>query len=357
MTPIQVDIKHLRDFVANVSAANGPGFACTQMWGGTGAPPLIVEIFSIAPGMQTPAECGTDGVGLIICWRGRGTVSLALRKSDDSGWEAPIVDAPGSNGIHITPGDTLILPKRSAHRFTALAEERKSVQHPFPRANQDPQVWPVEKLVLLRVSIPGKGNLHRMAEPFPDGFSQVLSGDALTSYKRRIADYLGFELDPKLICVRSKIWGKEGLVAGGATDFAKPMFHFTAYTFVPRQENPEHHHPKSVELVLCWQGRAKMTVRPRRDEDNVGDIRWEDAREERELSEGDLVLVPEGALHWYGVSGEEDLVLLALQTPHPVLHVLEDDSSGSSLDGEKEGPPSTGSFDTKISASSLRSLR
>jgi quercetin dioxygenase-like cupin family protein len=334
----QVNIKHLRDFVADVRVAEGPGFERRQIeWDGIEDPSLIVEVLSIAPGRQTPPHYYADQTELVICWRGRGTVSVALQQSDGSGWEPPIVDAPDSSGIHIAPGDTMVLPKHAVHKFTALAEERKSVQHPFPKANQNPQVWPVEKLVLLLVRIPDKGEAYKLVESFPDGYPQVLSSDALTSYKRKIQDYLGFELDPKLICVRSKIWGKEGLVAGGVTDFAKPVFHFTAYTFVPSQENPEHFHPKSVEFVLCWLGHASMTVRPSKNPHDAGNAKWDDARMERELMEGDLVLVPKGALHWYAVSGAEDLVLLALQTPHPVLHVLEDDSPGSSLDASKTG--------------------
>ncbi|BDC46053.1 cupin domain-containing protein [Paraburkholderia terrae] len=329
----QVNIKRLRDYVEDTGAENCPGFFCKQIkWDCADGLSPIVEVLSIAPGKQTPPQYYVDQVNLVICWRGRGTVSLAVRKSDDTGWEPPIADAPESKGIHIAPGDTLVFPRHAVHQFTALGEERKSVQHPFPTPNHDPQVWPVEKLVLLLIRIPQDGDAHTLAEPFPGGFPQVLSSDALASYKRKILDYLGFELNPKLICVRSKIWGKEGLVAGGVTDFAKPLFHFTAYTFVPGQENPEHYHPKSVELVLCWQGRANMTVRPSLNPDDAGNIGWDDAREMREIVEGDLVLVPQGALHWYAILGNEDLVLLALQTPHPVLHVLEDDSPGSSLD-------------------------
>jgi quercetin dioxygenase-like cupin family protein len=336
----QVNIKHLRDFVANVRVSESAGFERVPIaWPDMSDLSPAVEVLSIAPGKQTLPHYYTDHVELVICWSGRATVSVALKQSAGSGWDPCIVDASDSNGIHIGPGDTLVLPKNALRRFTALDEERKSVQHPFPRAGQNPQVWPVEKLVLLLVRVRDKGDgvpydgaSYVEVESFPNGFSQVLSSDALTSYKRKILDYLGFELDPKLICVRSKIWGKEGLVAGGATDFAKPFFHFTAYTFVPGQENPEHYHPKSVELVLCWQGRANMTVRPSLDPDDAGNIGWHDAREKREIVEGDLVLVPQGALHWYAISGNEDLVLLALQTPHPVLHVLEDDSPGSSLD-------------------------
>ncbi|MFC0401394.1 cupin domain-containing protein [Paraburkholderia rhizosphaerae] len=336
----QVNIKHLRDFVADVRAvadAEHPNFARKPVQWGTGDRSLSVEVLSIAPGQQTPSHYYADQVELVICWRGRGTVCLALQQSDGSGWDPPLVDAPDSNGIHIAPGDTLVIPKHALHKFTALAEERKSVQHPFPKANQNPQVWPVEKLVLLLIRIPDTDESATEVDSFPGGYPQVLSSDALTSYKRRIQDYLGFELDPKLICVRSKIWGKEGLVAGGATDFAKPTFHFTAYTFVPSQENPEHFHPKSVEFVLCWLGRAKMTVRPSHDPHDAGNVPWDNALMEGELGEGDLVVVPNGALHWYAVLGTEDLVLLALQTPHPVLHVLEDDSPGSTLDASKTG--------------------
>ncbi|WP_368622180.1 cupin domain-containing protein [Paraburkholderia sp. BR13444] len=338
----QVNIKHLRDFVANVRVAEGPGFQRMPIaWANMSDPSPTVEVLSIAPGKQTLPHYYTDQVELVICWRGRGTVSVALQRADGPGWDPCIVDAADSNGIHIEPGDTLVLPKYALRSFTALDEERKSVQHPFPRAGQSPQVWPVEKLVLLLVRIsdnhgvPHSGKSYGEGEAFPQGYPQVLSSDTLTSYKRKILDYLGFELDPKLICVRSKIWGKEGLVAGGATDFAKPAFHFTAYTFVPGQENPEHFHPKSVELVLCWQGCANMTVRPSLNPVEAGFAKWNDALEENELMEGDLVLVPKGALHWYGVSGNEDLVILALQTPHPILHVLEDDSPGSSLDAPK----------------------
>ena len=39
----------------------------------------------------------------------------------------------------------------------------------------------------------------------------------------------------------------------------------------------------------------------------------------------DSVLVPNGALHWYETAGNEDLILLAMQVPHPILHIYEDD--------------------------------
>ena len=45
-----------------------------------------------------------------------------------------------------------------------------------------------------------------------------------------------------------------------------------------------------------------------------------------ELNEGDTSLVPMGALHWYANASNEDCVLIALQSPHPILHILEEDT-------------------------------
>ena len=93
---------------------------------------------------------------------------------------------------------------------------------------------------------------------------------------------------------------------------------------MPKQENPEHYHPDSNELIICMRGRARITVRPLIDRNDF-EAGWEEAYDEREMVEGDSVLVPNGALHWYATAGNEDLVLLEMQVPHSILHIYEDD--------------------------------
>jgi mannose-6-phosphate isomerase-like protein (cupin superfamily) len=47
------------------------------------------------------------------------------------------------------------------------------------------------------------------------------------------------------------------------------------------------------------------------------------------LEEGDLVLVPMAAWHQYFNSGNMRCKVMALQTPHPIMHTLIDETNGA----------------------------
>ena len=194
---------------------------------------------------------------------------------------------------------------------------------PRPIAGQKENYWPVEKTVLIVMHT--KGAVRVGDATLPAGNTQPPEkGKPPYLPVRPISKYSGFERDPLLQSVRTKFWGRDGELPNGDPDDAKSSFHFTVYTFVPKQENPEHYHPDSNELIICMSGRARVTVRPLIDRKHFA-AGWEEAYDEREMAEGDSVLVPIGALHWYATAGNEDLVLLAMQVPHSILHVYEDD--------------------------------
>src|SRR6185295_14624757 len=101
-------------------------------------------------------------------------------------------------------------------------------------------------------------------------------------------------------------------------------------TFVPKQMNPGHFHPESVEWVACLQGRASMTVRAKKPKPQEGwdapDTSPPPNNDTLTIREGDSVLVPAAHWHQYITDGNEDCLLIVSQTPHPVLHILEDEA-------------------------------
>lgn len=304
-----VNVKHIRDFVADVdSLPHAPRIARKRIWGHGASDLLQVDTYSIAPDEEDPTHYHPQHVEMVICWRGKGKAMIAPRKADDSGWELPYPS------IDIKAGDTLVIPKGALHQYVALDQAQP--------ANKDtPQ--PVEKLVLLVVHTrgtetkPGQTNWNA-TQPLPDP-SIIL---------REISKYSYFDRDSNRRCVRSRIWGRDAQGPNGEADNAKPFLHLTAYCFVPNQVNPEHYHPHSLELMICLQGRATVTVRELNSVNNGIDGGWQKKTEIKEvvIEEGDTVLVPEAALHQYVTFGNEDLILLASQSPHPILHILEDEA-------------------------------
>jgi len=255
-----------------------------------------VDVYSIAPGAEDPARYHPHHVELVICWRGTGKVQIAPRKADDSGWELPYPS------IDIKAGDTLLIPRGALFRYLTLDQ-------------------PVEKLVLLVVHTRGTvtkpGQINWAA-------TQPLADPSVI--QREIGKYTSFDRDFEHRCTRMRIWGREAQGPNGEADNAKPFIHLTSYGFVPHQENPEHYHPNSMELIICVQGRA--TVRVRNLKSAGIDGGWQKISEVNTvvIGEGDTILVPKAALHQYFTFGDEDLILLASQSPHPILHILENEA-------------------------------
>lgn len=335
---MQVHRKSIRDFVGDVRSkpkdgegkpvpdpvyqpniAIYPTITRERMWGKGANEPLEVSVYSIAPGEEDPVHRHPNHIELVICWRGQGTATI--EKTDGGAFE-----------FDIQRGDSIVVPKNAWHKFTARFAQQMAIPNPAnkPVPIDPSKMWPVEKLEL--VVIHAHGCVREVPEPKADPLPQPKILDRndkdLYSLMRPIGQFCGYARDVRLQCVRSRVWGREAENnVGGLADDAKPTLHFTAYTFVPGQENPEHYHPNSVEFVMCLQGRAQMTVRPMiAPGDFEAEAGWEDPYDVAELNEGDTALVPMGALHWYANASNEDCVLIALQSPHPILHILEDDT-------------------------------
>lgn len=337
---MQVHRKSIRDFVGDVRStpkdskykapkqhwpniAIYPTITRERMWGKGANQPLEVSIYSIAPGEEDSLHRHPDHIELVICWRGRGTATIEKFKG------GPVF------AFEIQRGDSIVVPKNAWHKFSARPEEEMAIPNPAnpPVPIKTSRIWPAEKLEL--VVIHAHGCVREVPDPKADPLPNPKlldrndrNSNDLYSLMRPIGQFCGFARDTRLQSVRSRIWGREAEKnVGGGADNAKTTLHFTAYTFVPGQENPEHYHPHSVEFVMCLQGRARMTVRPMI---APGDFElesgWEDPYEVAELNEGDTALVPMGALHWYANASNEDCVLIALQSPHPILHILEEDT-------------------------------
>jgi quercetin dioxygenase-like cupin family protein len=307
--------KEIHDFIADTEMVGSPppsptGFERKTIWSTAESSDLIeAEVYSFEPGRSSDAHHHPDHVELVICWRGRGTMSIAPLKADSTP-SAPAWDTPFQD-VTIAAGDTFIIPKGASHRFQSVGP----LQNPEPK-DRDKLV---EKLVLIVVhaingvavkELPGK--LEGLpAKPYP------------ASLKRNYRDekYFKFDRNHKNRAIRARIWGRDADAESGAADTAKESLHCTLYTFVPGQENPGHFHPHSVELVFCLQGRARMSTKPKNPgtgwgNEVVGTIR-----------EGDSVLVAEADWHRYITSGNDDCLLLAMQTPHPIMHTLEHETN------------------------------
>jgi len=306
--------KEIHDFIADTemvgsSPPSATGFERRTLWSKVDTHDLAqVEVYSFEPGQSSSAHYHSTHIELVVCWRGRGVATVALPASDSTPtapkWDPPFQD------VTIAAGDTLVIPKGALHRFQSAGV----LQNPDPR-DRDKRV---EKLILIVI--------HAINGVPVTELAKEITGTATKPYpatlKRNYRDerYLKFDRDHEKRAVRARIWGRDADTEDGAADTAKESLHFTLYTFVPHQENPGHFHPHSMELVICVQGRARMLVKP-----------WTDpgwgTQVEGIIREGDSVLVDEVGWHRYITSGNDDCLLLAMQTPHPIMHTLEHETN------------------------------
>ena len=239
-----------------------PRITRERMWGKGANQPLEVSVYSIAPGEEDELHFHPDHIELVICWRGRGTVTIARTKAVEGN------NIPEQVGdafqIKIRPGDSLVVPKGAFHRFVADSAQPMLLPNPAnpPVPIDDSLNWPAEKLELIVihahgcVRVPGvdpvtlKEITLQDIKPL-DRTDEKEKDNDLYSLLRPIGKFCGYARDVRLQCVRARIWGREAErnTAGDADD-AKPTLHCTAYTFIPGQENPEHYHPHSVEFVM-----------------------------------------------------------------------------------------------------------
>jgi quercetin dioxygenase-like cupin family protein len=287
-----VSKKRIRDFenYTPPSVALAPA----RIWG-TNPPDaatsyLHVDLYCLAPQQEDPFHFHPDGVEIILCLQGRARVSLWPQKVDGT-WDP-------HGDVTIEEGDSVLVPVGALHRYVNVGVEgcllivmRTSDITKYPKSRHD---------------LNGKD-----AVPFP------------AQLKLRIRDFEHYNPNHPFLFVRERIWGRNNVTVDGLPDPAKDFLHMNIYCIAPEQENPLHYHPNSIELVMCLQGKANVTVRDRND-----DGKWEPARAgvtDLNIEEGDTVMVPKAALHRYVNTSKVGLLLIALQTPHAILHLFEDE--------------------------------
>jgi quercetin dioxygenase-like cupin family protein len=305
------EIKAIRDAIADTATAPD-GIARRNLWKPSKGRkrekkpqaekpelPLEVDVYTIEPGKEDGAHCHPGVSELLISWSGFGTVYMPGKPGGD------VMEIP------LNEGETLVVPKGAVHRCVAGPKGFKP----------DPLGEATEKWVLVAVHA---RHAPRKAVALTGRPAPPLGEPELKKYRRKIKDpdYLRFVRDPEKRAGRKRIWGIDAQEDDGAADNAKDQLHLTLYTFVPGQENPEHFHPHSTELVVCLQGEATTRITFPMVGGSYKDG-WHKA-ETRVLRAGDTTRVPMAALHVYTNKGTEDLLLLALQTPQPIMHILKD---------------------------------
>jgi quercetin dioxygenase-like cupin family protein len=289
------------------------GFEVATLWSASDSDNhLVVQVHSIEAGKESPSCYFPSHTELVVCWRGRGYLRLAAQSNASTPgnpqWDAPFQD------VEIGEGDTIAIPKGALRRYRS-ADKIASTD---PR-DADKRVG---KLVLIAIYALNGNPVP--SQPPTAAFSGAPT-KPFPPLKRNFREerYLKFDRNPKNRAIRSRIWGRDGEGDSGAADLAKASFHLTLYTFVPRQENPGHFHPHSVELIVALQGRAETHVQDK----NAGGAPGWGADNQYELREGDTLLVKEAGWHRYITAGNDDCLLLALQTPHPIMHTLKHETN------------------------------
>ncbi len=244
-----------------------------------------IEAHKLEKGARTDIQAHDDHFELVIVWRG--SVNLHT--------------GPAKAPCLLQPRGTAAIPMGQRHQFEQTGNE-EAVLITVHALN--------DKVVKTRT------------------FSAFEPGDGIDLEERNLnqiqAKPGSWEPNPRFRAKRIRIWGKE---AGAlpSVDAIKQQLQFTLYTFMPEQENPGHFHPHSVEFVFSLSDGVKFMIRPKLERDDWTGV---DDRYEKELEAGDLVLVPTAAWHRYINGPKQEALVLAMQTPHPIMHTLLDETNG-----------------------------
>ncbi len=266
---------------------------------------LDVGAYRVDSGSATEAHAHAEHFELVIVWSGSGSLRYSPAKSRHS------VRLP------LNLLDTAAIPPNTLHEFSADRGET---------------------LVLLTIhGLDGKTLTTEQGKlPTTAGESDVIK---TRNIRDIAADGQNWETNPKFRARRIRLWGKEARVEKNGDIFERPdvdeikqQLHLTLYTFVGGQTNPGHFHPHSVEFVVAIDDGALFTVREKNDPDGWAAF---GRAQENLLTAGDMVLVPLAAWHQYINTKPNDIDqrnrcrVLALQTPHPIMHTLVNETDGN----------------------------
>jgi quercetin dioxygenase-like cupin family protein len=261
-----------------------------------------IQAYKLENGATSEAHFHSEHFELVMVWSGKGHVRYAAQAAGK--WPVGRVQA-------LKQFDTMAIPPRTLHAFQA-----------------DPGGAP---FVLVTVHALGDRPLDTTVASFG---SEPDTGPELK--KRSVAD-LGDKDEnwepSRYRARRIRVWGKEARMEppqGGQpmpVDANKGQFQFTLYTFNTEQENPGHFHPHSVEFVFALTSSVEFTIRPK---DPRGGWHPEANQQWAKLVPGDMVLVPLAGWHLYvNKSKTERSMVMAMQTPHPIMHTLLCETDGA----------------------------
>jgi mannose-6-phosphate isomerase-like protein (cupin superfamily) len=260
---------------------------------------LNIEIYAIAPYGGIDPHYHDGFPSMLICWEGEGTMTIAESAGVAGTWSEPYRE------VTLRQYDCVYVPPGALYRINAGGTQPK---HGF---------------VILAV--------HALqGEPFNESAAALAeAGSEEYRWVRHLApdwqppagELPLYNWDPvrEHRATRNRIWGKDGVLDNGEADPAKEYFHLVAYCFNPHQENPPHFHPRSVEFMLGLMGGALTYTRSK----HPHDYGWDPTVRERTITPGDTALVGLADIHRYVNTTDEKAIVLALQTPQPIMHTLE----------------------------------
>jgi quercetin dioxygenase-like cupin family protein len=278
----------------------GAGLTAKSLWRTTETRAYLnIEIYAVEPGGNIAARYHDGFPAMLICWQGAGTMTIAEPADGGSAWKAPYATLAIEqyDCVYVRPGALYRIDAGATQpegRLVVLAVHALQGQ-PF---NESPGTLGTPGAT----AYPWIRHLAPDREPKP-GEPPVYTWDPNEEHR----------------ATRNRIWGKDGVLPEGAPDPAKEYFHLVAYCFNAHQENPPHFHPRSVEFMLGLTGSALTYTRSKLPNANG----WDPTINEKTINPGDTALVRLADIHRYVNTTDKRAIVLALQTPQPIMHTLE----------------------------------
>ena len=301
------NLKNINDDEAMDWAVQKPGFSIADVW--ARSDPKVgpnderrfinVQAYKLDPGKRSDAHFHENHFELAMVWSGEGVVRYGTAAAGEWRIAPPLA---------LKQFDTIAIPPRTLHEFEGTTGTVPFVLITVHALND-------QRLETTRAIFGSTPDTNRL---------EVRSVKAL-------GDDPGNWEDPKYRAKRIRVWGKEAGVEKNVprerVDANKGQFHFTLYTFNPKQTNPGHFHPHSIEFVFALTNEVEFTIRSK-----LAGGGWDSPSDVQEqiLEPGDMVLVPLAAWHQYvNRSGTEKSMVMAMQSPHPIMHTLLYETNGA----------------------------
>ncbi len=272
---------------------------------------LSVTVCAVRQGGKIKARHHPGHMTMVICWRGKGTAKIAERSAGKiASWDPPY------EPVAVDTYTSFVVPRGALYEFLADPPSSRG----SPRAHcvlLMVHAWCGKPVQTLSGAFSGTPQ-----RPFP--WRKDLHPDHKAIDPETGIVLYRFDEEKAHRATRIRIWGRDAVTPAGDPNIAKSDFHLTAYCFGPGQENPAHFHPYSVEFMLGMKGKTLTYTRDKRWNQGGEAVKgWSEARRSGTISPGDTALVRIGDIHRYVNHTDKNSIVLALQTPHPIMHTLE----------------------------------